>query len=324
MSQGAGLEFKVAATDYSRRNLTRESDALNAFKGALEAFRNPTGKVNPMGNYFGIPLYSSSESSHSEVFLYGLAWSIADHELDDLLGLHSPRTIYAIKPGLIKRRRGVPSWTWVGWQLSKPFKLRFGSWTSAELLSNTRLLSLRGIGRLISCVRMHVKSKDLSKTLDWQEDNDCIMELYSRDQMSSGLGFEGWVFKIRIPVRTLETEPKDAYGISDAYGPLRLGPLTTAHRDLSTCYFISKHLHYDLLEGEDNAVEFRFLLLGLWDPYGRVASMVIAKRSSDAPYERVGLISFYFGGLLPRMWDEKLRCPGPDFPQCSKESIWLA
>ncbi|KAI3327305.1 HET-domain-containing protein [Xylariaceae sp. AK1471] len=60
ISRGASLRgnsFATAATHYAQRNLTCEKDGLNAFKGVLEEFRNPSGNAKPMRNYFGIPLY---------------------------------------------------------------------------------------------------------------------------------------------------------------------------------------------------------------------------------------------------------------------------
>jgi hypothetical protein len=80
-------------TSYTQRNLTYDSDILNAFDGVLEEFghQNP-----PIRSHWGVPL-PRDESGYFNAMLIGLCWS------------------HYVQSGGSYRRPGFPSWSWAGW-----------------------------------------------------------------------------------------------------------------------------------------------------------------------------------------------------------------
>ncbi|KAI0201072.1 heterokaryon incompatibility protein-domain-containing protein [Astrocystis sublimbata] len=88
-------QFFVVAREYTRRNLTFDSDSLTAFAGISHHLRVSEPKVSHM---LGIPYVPSLLEPESEdsYTIYSLCWS---HR-----GEAAPR-----------RRARFPSWTWAGW-----------------------------------------------------------------------------------------------------------------------------------------------------------------------------------------------------------------
>lgn len=111
------LKFGITASDvrnrlteYSKRELTYESDALNAISGVLSAFvaRNVLD-----GQVWGIPIirglnYHRSGGKTfrlmplSDRIAHGLCWA-------------QKQNAAGMAQNLIRRRDGFPSWSWVGW-----------------------------------------------------------------------------------------------------------------------------------------------------------------------------------------------------------------
>jgi hypothetical protein len=78
-------------TEYARKDMTYESDGLNAIIGVLHAFSKSDTPIE-FNSYAGLPLLGSPSR---KVFLSALLWSA-----------HIPK----------RRRSGdFPSWSWVGW-----------------------------------------------------------------------------------------------------------------------------------------------------------------------------------------------------------------
>jgi hypothetical protein len=81
--------------DYSWRDLTEDSDSLNAFVGILERFKNA---IPPIGHHLGVPFQHSDLTRKNATFLSSLAW-------DTTTDTSTPR-----------RRPLFPSWSWLGWK----------------------------------------------------------------------------------------------------------------------------------------------------------------------------------------------------------------
>jgi hypothetical protein len=87
--------------EYSKRELTYPSDALNAFLGVLRAFEK---QESPVRHYWGVPILRTLSSPASEPvsalqgFLRGLCWSSSE--------------------ATTTRRSHFPSWSWTGWDCS--------------------------------------------------------------------------------------------------------------------------------------------------------------------------------------------------------------
>ena len=99
--------FKYYANQYSRRKLTYESDSLQAFAGILYKFSSESLGASRIQAMWGIPLHHnrgpgprvSEPVGHS----YGFCWTSGYLQPD----FHNF--------GVLKRKEGFPSWSWVGW-----------------------------------------------------------------------------------------------------------------------------------------------------------------------------------------------------------------
>lgn len=90
--------------EYVQRSLTFDGDALDAFKGILSAFRHKFPK--PVFSFCGLPLLVQEGVEISPGNLIcGLSWWTGKHLYKD--------------GQMPRRRREFPSWTWVGWVLSR-------------------------------------------------------------------------------------------------------------------------------------------------------------------------------------------------------------
>jgi hypothetical protein len=91
-------------TSYTQRNLTYDTDILNAFDGVLEEFghQNP-----PIRSHWGVPLPRDG-SGYFNGMLIGLCWS------------------HTVQSGDSYRRPGFPSWSWAGWrhEIGMSYRLR--------------------------------------------------------------------------------------------------------------------------------------------------------------------------------------------------------
>ena len=118
--------------NYTRRQLTWQSDILNAFQGVLQIF-NATKA--PLRTIYGIPIlprpiqaspadymlvdgpkvhWETTNSGLLYGFVLGLLWRFQDR-------IERPESQY---PGY-KRREGFPSWSWAGWDRGDSF---FTAW----------------------------------------------------------------------------------------------------------------------------------------------------------------------------------------------------
>lgn len=99
LNRGKCPKFLRYLEEYSKRELTYPSDALNAFLGVLRSFETQKGLFR---HYWGVPIMpfcSGSESACAlEGFLRGLCWSSSESKTT--------------------RRPQFPSWSWAGWDCS--------------------------------------------------------------------------------------------------------------------------------------------------------------------------------------------------------------
>ncbi|KAN0108802.1 Heterokaryon incompatibility protein (HET) domain containing protein [Hyaloscypha variabilis] len=115
-------KYLILATNFTSRNLGRESDSLNAFAGIMkhiEAAKYPITQLQ------GIPYLHPSvypdQHTHLDCVVAGLCW----------------RHIWCWSGGRHKvdRRAGFPSWSWAGWSGAV-------SWTDLFTFENMDLVSL--------------------------------------------------------------------------------------------------------------------------------------------------------------------------------------
>jgi hypothetical protein len=90
-------------TEYFGRQLSFPEDALNAFEGALNAFResNPESYA---GHFWGIPIFSVDETRESRIdsFIDGLNWFAANDDSTRMVKSSSTQNGQAL----------FPSWSW--------------------------------------------------------------------------------------------------------------------------------------------------------------------------------------------------------------------
>lgn len=99
--RASAANLREQIQEYTRRDLSRSEDSLNAFLGVLD-YNSRTAR--PMVHLWGLPLYEDQASApQPRDILFELFWW---HE--------SPST----------RRHRFPSWTWVGWAGPVRFRTR--------------------------------------------------------------------------------------------------------------------------------------------------------------------------------------------------------
>ncbi|KAK5654624.1 hypothetical protein OQA88_6945 [Cercophora sp. LCS_1] len=102
--------------EYSKKQLSYPSDALSAFEGILARFEVMSP---PVRNLCGIPLYEAEDITASLVV--GLGWEVWLKNVTDdgaFIFPEPPRLDY--QKTRFNRRLPFPSWTWLGWDFSRP------------------------------------------------------------------------------------------------------------------------------------------------------------------------------------------------------------
>jgi hypothetical protein len=96
------LDLEQRLNEYLKRSLAIENDIQDAFKGIFAAFqRKFPDKIQSL---CGIPIFSCQLlGSDLDAFVLGLHWSDDPGRSDNDL--------------VLKRRKGFPSWTWLGWKI---------------------------------------------------------------------------------------------------------------------------------------------------------------------------------------------------------------
>jgi hypothetical protein len=96
------LRYLGCIEKYSSRNLTFESDSLNAFRGIARCFSKIPMHLDQI---WGIPYITTTTSPRPDIemyFFHSLAW-------------HHPNSCWDL-PNPPKRRCDFPSWSWAGWE----------------------------------------------------------------------------------------------------------------------------------------------------------------------------------------------------------------
>ena len=99
-------KFRDEVERYTARELSYETDSLNAFQGMLNYYKNGHGPQSfPLYTHLGLPLNSGESPGVMEAyadtlhFVLSLTW---EHRI-------------SLNPVPIKRRKGYPSFSWAGW-----------------------------------------------------------------------------------------------------------------------------------------------------------------------------------------------------------------
>lgn len=109
--------FVDRVREYMKRELTHDMDAFDAFAGVLNYLKWFSGEFL-VGDILGLPIWNTTSRWSEDVdggdpLLRSLAWSL------HVVGPYRPRR-GKTPPGVVERRKGLPSWTWCGWKMSNP------------------------------------------------------------------------------------------------------------------------------------------------------------------------------------------------------------
>lgn len=121
---GSGIEgLRRHIQHYFNRDLTFDSDVIEAFHGVLNAFQNMN---SPVYNFWGLPFeYTKLEMSALESLLWILERDFT-------------------KESFVERRQGIPSWTWAGWKTSYSLNAHKFSSEGTNILPSIQLRTLEG------------------------------------------------------------------------------------------------------------------------------------------------------------------------------------
>jgi hypothetical protein len=163
----------VLISGFIRRNLSRDSDALDAIAGVLTAYYQQT---NSSTFVCGLPLspitssFAVSARSMMEILCEALSWSIScDTE----------------------RRSCFPSWTWAGWKL-KNSRVRDGEHTT-----RFDYPGLTPVKRI--CTAKTIEAEFLDEMmLSWEHQHERILELSSLGIYPISLRINGWTFHCQV------------------------------------------------------------------------------------------------------------------------------
>ncbi|RSL51301.1 hypothetical protein CEP54_011494 [Fusarium duplospermum] len=205
-------KFSTMVNEYSRRELTFKTDILDAFKGILRVFES---LESPVQNLCGVPLYSLglSKMANTDALVYGLSWNPAPIDMPLHAELWREMT----------RRKGFPSWSWIGWQLSSDLACYFHLWPLSEILSERGFALNNDIFKAL--VQVGVGFSDGSAA-PWESERDTILQKYQTGVAIQFLELAGWVFTIDVP--------RHKYTKGRQSDPVKIGPFTVQKQELAT------------------------------------------------------------------------------------------
>ena len=175
--------------EFARRELTFDSDALNAFQGIIEEFK---GLNRPVHFLSGIPLIPSEYFVRSEIgkareaaqLTFGLTWGYRRR---------NQRKIH--------RRYAFPSWSWLDWKVetaNRPAQVDFFRLSSTKSPRAKIIL-----GFFQNHVEIGVELPD-STVIPWQCNRTLIESKFEEGESPKYLHIKGWTFDLEIARNTPE------------------------------------------------------------------------------------------------------------------------
>ncbi|KAK7973835.1 hypothetical protein PG989_015683 [Apiospora arundinis] len=164
--------------EYCARQLSFDTDRLNAIAGILHRFQDKFGAFQ---FFFGMPLRSSEEFANSTASLTrALSWSkTADF---DTRVLH------------------FPSWSWLGWKRerteTRPTLKRDQQSFSIRAISDTPYIP--GLKCHYPLVEVEVKFTGKQRQYNWETEMYIVLEMVNRESPLDFLMLRGWVLEIDV------------------------------------------------------------------------------------------------------------------------------
>jgi hypothetical protein len=175
--------------EFAKRELTFDSDALNAFQGIIKEFKGLNRLVHFLS---GIPLIPSEYFVRSEIGkareaaqpTFGLTWGYRRW---------NQRKIH--------RRYAFPSWSWLDWKVetaNRPAQIDFFRLSSTKSPRAKIIL-----GFFQNHVKIGVELPD-STVIPWQCNRTLIESKFDEGESSKYLHIKGWTFDLEIARNTPE------------------------------------------------------------------------------------------------------------------------
>jgi hypothetical protein len=182
VSYESPIELLKRISEYFVRDLSFDSDALEAISGVFELFRltkKPVSALcglpilNPASVY---PSQKTPETIRMCPLVLALCWR---------------------SDGKLCRRSSFPSWTWAGWKPgSKGAKIDF---EVLNMLERRDGISIPGIFSLTPNMVITIQNGD-GLPLDWERDFETILYRYAIEDYLGSLQVTGWTFSFSFQV----------------------------------------------------------------------------------------------------------------------------
>jgi len=306
-------DFWLRVNEYSKRSLTFEVDALDAFRGMLEAFQ----RVQPdFRNIFGIRLYVGDRHPLTLVsFLAGLSWTFGNPLGRDSQSFTGSLPIFESidDSGMVRvrilRRRRLPSWSWVEWKAGS-------AWEGDDDLFYPAFLGAgRPLEQLRPAVKVAFQAMDGSLLpLETDLDVEAIMRLEGSRLLEPHLRLTGWTFELCPPHRGSMRDEFDGFHtvvLRGVFNDIHICRPSLDDQTSLRCVALhsyTRDLSYSYGGGYGGGYGHRRLGHSL-----RV--LVVTKKPGAETYERVAPIDLDFvERLKPDVWDFDRNCPGVKFP----------
>lgn len=201
-------ELRTCIAQYIQRNLARPEDAIDAFRGILQRYKEGE---NPVVELYGLPVYRSprrSPNTLSDNFILAitLSWFVGSTKN-------------------IERRNEFPSWTWAGWKtgvydLTLDVIKHSGGFNYRNALSD-------GLEGHLSSVQVEFKDGEVAQ---WAGAKEHICRKSESSQVQS-LRISGWLLDLTVTANT----HYEGFHIAgpDDFSPIRMGQNTQDNFTLS-------------------------------------------------------------------------------------------
>lgn len=212
-------DFDLRAKEYSRRQLSKDSDAVPAITGILKRFRYFT-------HVSGVPVFHPAHSKAPLVkaLLEGLGWSFA---------VNYSAVQSSAWNSLPRRRLGVPSWTWCAWECgSTPYEPSWNSLSSCS--SRNDFLATTNVA--VEDAQGNVKQFSGSSVDEMAQKLSVLSEVRI-------LRVRGWVCDVALPDALQHHPPQNT---SDRHSSIRYVDVGANFTRLST---LARQRHMPSVDG---------------------------------------------------------------------------
>ncbi|OJD33178.1 uncharacterized protein BKCO1_32000106 [Diplodia corticola] len=278
-SQSKWMGYNISTTlpdacarieEYSKRNLSYQSDSLNAITGVLQTLELSDP---PIHHYYGVPMLQPSEreaepsTSNMDGFVQSLRWSL---------------NASADK----KRRPDFPSWSWVGWQSPCSY-----------LQQNLSVLAP-------STVKVEIEQSSGAR-IDWSGFAEKGYLKQDQPSQSHCIWIEAWTF----PVETLDTPPSFHENVQRAWLVRNHDFETSRFKGLIEIFYRNSTEDMKRLKAKCEARKVVAVVLGDISKELPMRSIIIVEEL-DGVYQRVGNFDDNDFSLLfdigPSFWERDI------------------